>query len=302
MRIIFVNEKGASKSFRGFVLLSWAALLGLVLGSVSFVNDWQNPDLSATGLQLMKDELSSQQAELRAIEKNANRRNSAISTELAGMQSSLWEIEAIASSLSALVELPQEEFNFDPAVSQGGSSQEPARKLDWPDLESQLRQLQLKLERRQKELRVLDDIVKEKKSEKDSVLRGKPVKRGWYSSAFGRRMDPITGRPAWHAGVDFAGKLGSDVIAVASGVVVYSGRKDGYGNLVEIDHGNGVTTRYGHHDELKVEVGDFVKQGDVIGLMGNSGRSTGPHVHLEVLRDGRAVNPLKTIEGMFSAG
>ena len=302
MRIIFVNEKGASKSFRGFVLLSWAALLGLVLGSVSFVNDWQNPDLSATGLQLMKDELSSQQAELREIEKNANRRNSAISTELAGMQSSLWEIEAIASSLSALVELPQEEFNFDPAVSQGGSSQEPARKLDWPDLEAQLRQFQLKLERRQKELRVLDNIVKEKKSEKDSVLRGKPVKRGWYSSAFGRRMDPITGRPAWHAGVDFAGKLGSDVIAVASGVVVFSGRKDGYGNLVEIDHGNGVMTRYGHHDELKVEVGDFVKRGEVIGLMGNSGRSTGPHVHLEVLRDGRAVNPLKNIEGLFSAG
>ena len=302
MRIIFVNEKGASKSFRGFVFLSWVAVLAFMLLSVLFANNWLKPDLSATGFQRMQDELSIQKAELREIEKNANMRNFAISAELAGMQSSLWEIEAIASSLSTISELPQEEFNFDPALSQGGSSQEPARKLDWPDLESQLRQLQLKLERRQKELRILDDIVKEKKSEKDSVLRGKPVKKGWYSSAFGRRMDPITGRPAWHAGVDFAGRLGSDVIAVASGVVVYSGRKDGYGNLVEIDHGNGLTTRYGHHDELKVEVGDFVKRGDVIGLMGNSGRSTGPHVHLEVLRDGRAINPLKTIEGMFSAG
>ncbi|MEC8643868.1 MAG: M23 family metallopeptidase [Pseudomonadota bacterium] len=302
MRIIFVNEKGASKSFRGFVLLSWGAVLGCMVAWVLFANHWLKPDWSVDGLQRMKDELSIQQAELSEIEKNANMRNFAVSAELAGMQSALWEIEAIANSLSAITELPQDEFNFDPAVSQGGSSQEPARKLDWPDLESQLRQLQLKLERRQKELRVLDDIVKEKKSEKDSVLRGKPVKKGWYSSAFGRRMDPITGRPAWHAGVDFAGKLGSDVIAVASGVVVYSGRKDGYGNLVEIDHGNGVTTRYGHHDELKVQVGDFVKQGDVIGLMGNSGRSTGPHVHLEVLRDGRAVNPLKTVEGMFSAG
>ena len=302
MRIIFVNEKGASKSFRGFVFLFWVAVLVCMLLSVLFANNWLKPDLSATGLQRMKDELSIQKAELREIEKNANMRNFAISAELAGMQSSLWEIEAIASSLSTISELPQEEFNFDPALSQGGSSQEPARKLDWPDLESQLQQLQLKLERRQKELRILDDIVKEKKSEKDSVLRGKPVKKGWYSSAFGRRMDPITGRPAWHAGVDFAGRLGSDVIAVASGVVVYSGRKDGYGNLVEIDHGNGLTTRYGHHEELKVEVGDLVKRGDVIGLMGNSGRSTGPHVHLEVLRDGRAINPLKTIEGMFSAG
>ena len=302
MRIIFVNEKGASKSFHGFVFLSWVALLGCVMAGFLFANYWFQSDLSATGLQRMKHELSIQQAELRKIEENANRRNLAISAELAGMQSSLWEIEAVASSLSDMTDLPQEEFNFDPAVSQGGSSQGPARKVDWPDLESQLRQLQLKVERRKKDLRVLDDIVKEKKSKDDSVLRGKPVKKGWYSSAFGRRMDPITGRPAWHAGVDFAGRLGSDVIAVASGVVVYSGRKDGYGNLVEIDHGNGVTTRYGHHDQLKVQVGDFVKQGDVIGLMGNSGRSTGPHVHLEVLRDGRAVNPLKTIEGMFSAG
>ena len=163
MRIIFVNEKGASKSFRGFVLLSWAALLGFTLMSVSFFNSWRNPDLSTTGLQRMKDELSVQQAELREIEKNANSRNLAISAELAGMQSSLWEIEAIASSLSTISELPQEEFNFDPAVSQGGSSQEPARKLDWPDLESQLRQLQLKLERRKKELRVLMTLSKRKK-------------------------------------------------------------------------------------------------------------------------------------------
>lgn len=302
MRIIFVNEKGASKSFRGFIPLFGAGVLVPFLVGVFFLYDLYRSDFSIHGLQQMKNELSIQRAELKQIEKDANKRNLAISSELAEMQSSLWEVEAIANSLTNLVELPVEEFNFDPAISQGGPFQEPVRKLAWPDLETQLHQLQLKLERRQKELRVLDDIVKDKKSEKDASLRGKPVKRGWFSSAYGNRNDPITGRPAWHAGVDFAGKLGSDVIAVASGVVVYAGRKDGYGNLVEIDHGKGVITRYGHHDELKVDVGDFVKQGDVIGKMGNSGRSTGPHVHLEVLRNGRAVNPLKNIEGMFAAG
>ena len=142
MRIIFVNEKGASKSFHGFVFLSWVALLGCVMAGFLFANYWFQSDLSATGLQRMKHELSIQQAELRKIEENANRRNLAISAELAGMQSSLWEIEAVASSLSDMTDLPQEEFNFDPAVSQGGSSQGPARKVDWPDLESQLRQLQ----------------------------------------------------------------------------------------------------------------------------------------------------------------
>ncbi|UCE89604.1 MAG: M23 family metallopeptidase, partial [Pseudomonadota bacterium] len=124
---------------------------------------------------------------------------------------------------------------------------------------------------------------------------GRPVKRGWLSSYFGKRTDPFTGRRVHHAGVDFAGKLGSDVVAVAAGVVTYSGKRYGYGNLVEIDHGNGYSTRYGHNRENLVKVGDTLKKGHLIAKMGSSGRSTGPHVHFEVLLNGRAVNPKKYV-------
>jgi murein DD-endopeptidase MepM/ murein hydrolase activator NlpD len=122
---------------------------------------------------------------------------------------------------------------------------------------------------------------------------GRPVESGWISSGYGRRSDPITGKRTLHEGVDFAGKSGSDILAVASGVVVFAGEKSGYGRLVEIDHGNGLSTRYGHNSKLLVQEGEVVKQGQTIALLGSTGRSTGPHVHFEVLRGGRHVNPAR---------
>jgi len=127
------------------------------------------------------------------------------------------------------------------------------------------------------------------------ALAGRPIEKGWMSSGFGRRVDPISGRLAWHAGVDFAGKRGASVVSVAAGVVVFAGTRKGYGRMIEIDHGGGYMTRYGHHDKLLVEAGDLVKKGQLIGRMGSTGRSTGPHVHLEVLKDGRQVDPARYV-------
>jgi len=125
----------------------------------------------------------------------------------------------------------------------------------------------------------------------DTFVAGRPIKKGWMSSRYGKRTDPFTGRLAWHAGVDFAGKMGADIVAVASGVVTWAGPRYGYGRLVEINHGNGYKTRYAHCKELNVAVGDVVRKGDVVALMGSSGRSTGPHVHFEVYKNGRTVDP-----------
>jgi murein DD-endopeptidase MepM/ murein hydrolase activator NlpD len=113
------------------------------------------------------------------------------------------------------------------------------------------------------------------------------------SSGFGRRVDPITGRMAWHAGADFAGKPGSDVIAVASGVVTFAGERNGYGRMIEINHGAGYITRYGHHDELLVAAGDVVKKGQVIGRMCSTGRSTG-RTSLRSSQRRRQVDPADT--------
>jgi hypothetical protein len=114
-----------------------------------------------------------------------------------------------------------------------------------------------------------------------------------FTSGFGIRSDPFLGRPAMHTGLDFRAQMGDPVRATANGKVVSSGWSGGYGRMVEIDHGNGLSTRYGHLSEIDVKVGDIIKIGQVIGLVGSTGRSTGPHLHYETRIDGEAVDPQK---------
>jgi murein DD-endopeptidase MepM/ murein hydrolase activator NlpD len=111
------------------------------------------------------------------------------------------------------------------------------------------------------------------------------------TSPFGERMDPFFGRPALHTGVDLRGEYGEPIHATAAGMVVVAGPDGGYGNMVEIDHGAGLSTRYGHMSRIDVAVGQSVKAGEVIGQIGSTGRSTGPHLHYEVRVDGVPVDP-----------
>ena len=137
----------------------------------------------------------------------------------------------------------------------------------------------------------MDQVLVGVYTEKGATPEGAPIVQGWMSSPFGERVDPISGKKAWHEGMDFAGAEGSDVVAVANGVVVFAGQRSGYGKMIEISHGADLRTRYGHHQEVLVHAGQSVKRGDVIGLMGSSGRSTGPHVHFEVLKEGNLSIP-----------
>jgi len=133
------------------------------------------------------------------------------------------------------------------------------------------------------------------KSMATTMAMTRPVVGGWVSSHFGQRRDPFTGRPAVHRGLDFAGLDNSAILAVAPGVVTWSGRQRGYGNLIEIDHGNGWVTRYGHNSFNLVTPGDYVKLGQTIALMGSTGRATGIHLHFEVLYRGRYQNPSRFV-------
>ena len=125
---------------------------------------------------------------------------------------------------------------------------------------------------------------------------GRPIDRGWISSYFGMRTNPFTGKLQFHKGMDFASKSGSKVKAVAGGVITWSSKRYGYGNLVEINHGNSYVTRYGHNEQNLVKVGDTVKKGQTISLMGSTGRSTGPHVHFEVIKNGKQINPNRFVQ------
>jgi murein DD-endopeptidase MepM/ murein hydrolase activator NlpD len=158
-----------------------------------------------------------------------------------------------------------------------------------------LEQLSEQLENQEQQMSLLESVLDTRELQRELLPAGRPIIKGWISSHFGKRTDPFTGRPAMHHGLDFAGKEGSEIISVAGGVVTYSGDRYGYGKMVEVDHGNGYVTRYAHNKKNLVNVGDVVKKEQVLALMGNSGRSTGPHVHFEVLRHGRAVDPQRYV-------
>ena len=125
----------------------------------------------------------------------------------------------------------------------------------------------------------------------DQRISGRPLVNGNRTSGFGFRKDPITGERVAHRGLDFSGRLGEPILALADGIVTFSGNNWGYGNLVEIEHVDGLRTRYAHNQELRVKAGERVKKGETIATLGNSGRSTGPHVHIEVRLDGAPIDP-----------
>jgi len=156
-------------------------------------------------------------------------------------------------------------------------------------------QLGTQLDDREAQLGVLQNVLSNQNLSDRVYPKGRPVLSGYMSSYFGRRTDPFTGKPANHQGVDFAGKAGAEIIAVADGVVTWSSDRYGFGNLVEINHGNGYSTRYAHNEENLVAVGEEVRKGQTVALMGDTGRATGPNLHFEVLRNGQRVNPANFI-------
>jgi len=142
-------------------------------------------------------------------------------------------------------------------------------------------------------LEALEQMLLNRHLRERIVPSGRAVEKGLLSSKYGKRIDPFSGKQEQHRGIDIAGKEGTSIMAVADGIVTWSGKRAGYGNLVEINHGKGYVTRYGHNKQPLVAAGDTVKKGQVIALMGSTGRSTGPHVHIEVLHNDKHVNPAK---------
>lgn len=164
------------------------------------------------------------------------------------------------------------------------------------ELNENLVTLGLELEKRAASLSELSDFLEEHRLIMSSTPSIWPTK-GWISSSFGYRMSPFTGRRVFHEGLDIANKMGTPIKAAAKGVVIFSGRKAGYGNVITVDHGFGYVTRYAHCNKLYMKEGDNVDKGQVIAEVGNTGRSTGPHLHYEVLVNGVQVNPMKFIIG-----
>jgi murein DD-endopeptidase MepM/ murein hydrolase activator NlpD len=240
-----------------------------------------------------------QQKALVAATRNTLQQNvDALAWRIGQMNAHVVRLDALGTRLTQMAGLSDGEFDFSTAPSLGGPEEliGVAGEPEFDSLTATLDLLDLQLSDRSHQLTVLEDLLLNRKLADEVHPGGRPVVSGYISSAFGARNDPFTGRQAVHKGVDFAGREGSDIVAVASGVVTWSGDRYGYGQMVEVTHGNGYVTRYAHNADNLVSVGETVKRGDVIARMGKTGRATGPNLHFEVLQDGQAVNPLTFIK------
>ena len=221
----------------------------------------------------------------------------ALTIKLAELQSQVLRLNALGERLADNANIPEQEFNFQQLPPSGGPStlDDEVVLKSFAQLLSEISNLDASLKHEENQLQMLESLNLGHHIENTRYLSGRPISKGWLSSYYGMRKDPFHGRPAMHKGIDFAGKEDGAIIATASGVVSWADERYGYGQLIEINHGDSLKTRYGHNKELLVNVGDVVTKGQVIARMGSTGRSTGPHVHYEILHNNKQINPLKFV-------
>lgn len=248
-----------------------------------------------TALEL-HEELQSSADALGRLKQESQAQLEALTLRLASLQARLLRMEALGERITAVAQLDAGEFDFSAQPAVGGPLSEDAVPYAPPAFVDAMSELEAQIADRAQQLEILEGLLAERQFADAASVTGRPVRQGWVSSPFGRRTDPFTGQLAWHSGVDFATSApGADIIAVAAGVVTAAGDRDGYGLALDINHGNGYVTRYGHAEKLLVGVGDIITKGQVIALVGSTGRSTGPHVHFEVYKHGRVVDPASYI-------
>jgi murein DD-endopeptidase MepM/ murein hydrolase activator NlpD len=300
MKVILINGRhGGSRTIElgrwSRALLSLCCL-GLPLGMLAagYMAGLESEARSLRGatLDTLQDELAQQSSDLSQLQEEAGRRVQALTLNLAELQARMTRLDALGEHLTAMADLEEGEFDFSQAPALGGPlAGESGVDGGHSDLMTELDLFAARLTDREQQLEILESLLTNRKLVEQRWLSGQPVEKGWISSHYGQRNDPFTGQPSLHKGIDFAGREGSDILSVAAGVVTYAGSRSGYGELVEISHGDGFVTRYGHNKSTLVEPGDVVRKGEPIALMGSSGRSTGAHVHFEVYKHGRPVDP-----------
>jgi murein DD-endopeptidase MepM/ murein hydrolase activator NlpD len=302
MNVILLSKReGKARQLdlaRPLTLTALAALVVLFLGSAF-----------AVGLQLGRGShervvlsdtvqfgslLAEQKKQIADLKQQLQLRVDAMAMRLGEVNAHVIRLDALGKRLTEMADIDSREFNFERDPPSGGPEGE-GTSAQIPDLSAMLAQLEQRVDQRESQLAALENLILARELHQEIHPEGRPVANGFISSYFGERSDPFDGRDAFHKGVDFAGAPGSSVTAVAAGVVTWAGERSGFGKLIEINHGDGFVTRYAHNERTLVTVGDTVKRGEPVALMGSTGRSTGPHVHFEVLRNGRQVDPLSFI-------
>lgn len=244
----------------------------------------------------LRGQLAQQQRELTQVRQQSQAEVNALAARLGELQAQANRLNALGQRLTEMGQLKDGEFDFDEPVGVGGGD-EPSQDMSKADLTHSLGQLERQYAGSGRQLDLLASLLFDHQLEQNAVPSRTPIHNSYITSGFGRRADPFNGGAAEHKGIDFHARVGDPVLSVADGVVGFAGVRSGYGNVVEIDHGNGYVTRYAHNSRLVVRAGDLVRAGQQIAKAGSTGRSTGAHVHFEVWRDGRVMNPRRFLGG-----
>ncbi len=262
------------------------ACSGLVLGAGA----------AAGEISRLKAENTRQQALIDNTRQEAQREVNALAARLGELQAQANRLNALGERLTRIGKLGEGEFDFTTAVAVGGPG--PVQDMPARALHEGMEQVDTQFRTSGDQLSVLEALLLGEEMERAALPSRSPVGSSYVTSSYGYRADPFSGGRAFHRGIDFSARLGDPVMAVADGVVSYSGQRSGYGNVVEVDHGNGYVTRYAHNSRNTARVGDLVRAGTELAKAGSTGRSTGVHVHFEVWEGGRVLNPRQFLADM----
>jgi murein DD-endopeptidase MepM/ murein hydrolase activator NlpD len=239
--------------------------------------------------------LAAQKGETERAREFMQQNLNAMAVKIGEMQAQLTRLDALGERLSALAGIRPGEFRFSETPGLGGaqSTMLPPQNLTLSELGGKVSSLARQLENRGDVLGLLEAQLFEQAVKKKAMPTMMPVTAPFNASGFGYRIDPFTGQQAMHEGIDFITDVGTPVVAAAGGVVQFAGFHPQYGNMIDIDHGNDLVTRYAHLSKVLVKEGDMLQRGRRIAESGNTGRSTGPHLHFEVRFRGAAQNPTR---------
>ncbi|HXH64977.1 MAG TPA: M23 family metallopeptidase [Mariprofundaceae bacterium] len=277
--------------------VSMIAMVGLGgFGVYAMTQKWQQRhalEQTEQAFHLARDQQEKQLADLRAKLAAEVKKNGVFARNIGQIEARLSRLDSLGQRLVEVASLSKNEFDFGVKPAFGGPRQvvNDAGARSMLDIGKNLQSMDVQMSRLDTQLAAIDYLLQDKKEEVAARPHAWPTEGGWLSSPYGLRSDPFTGEPEEHRGVDIANRFGAPVLAAGRGIVVFAGKTPDFGNMIMIDHGFGYKTRYGHMSSLDVKVGDMVQANQLIGRVGSSGRSTGPHLHFEVYRYGMHLDP-----------
>ena len=297
--VIFKSNKNKSSSYKidGLLFLALVCFvvvfLTFMFSSPAYIYGYKN-GYKELNEDRLKD-IAKYQNDIKIIKNENKEKIKFFSQKLISISSEIHNLNALGNKISHIAKLNKKEFNFENPKYIGGKNKISIEFEYNSDFEKYLDLMLNDLKTKRDDLNYTYKIINNMEMKEQFFPSGFPSSSGYISSDYGARMNPISKKNHFHKGIDIAHKIETNITSLAAGEVVFSGKKYGYGNLVIINHLNGYTTKYAHNNRNLVKTGEKVRKGQVIAKMGSTGHSTGPHVHLEILKNNRHINPNKFI-------